>query len=299
MAQCSRLVQRVESRLEGWRASSLSMMGRLTPVRSVLGSMPVYLMANTVIPKTTLLKIERLLRSFLWGSHGGGHGVHLVAWEQVCLPISEGGLGVQSLLERREALVARHAARFLLEPQGLCSQVMAARYGRGGSKVARSGRRTSFMWREIGRYLPTVSANTRWLIGDGRSIDVICDPWVDILPLRYWPTMVDTEAAEGHRVCDLLAPGRTEWDEIRLHQLFGAHLAERIRSLPVPGCEGPDIRVWGTSCRASVRMICHELSSGSMSGDRTTPRYGGPGSTRGQLSFCGRGCGIAFRREQC
>ncbi len=79
VTECSGLVQRVEARLEGWRASSLSMMGRLTLVRSVLGSMPVYLMANTVVPKTTLLKIERLLRSFLWGSHSGGHGVHLVA----------------------------------------------------------------------------------------------------------------------------------------------------------------------------------------------------------------------------
>ncbi|XP_038972762.1 uncharacterized protein LOC120104924 [Phoenix dactylifera] len=252
--ECSGLVQRVEARLEGWRASSLSMMGRLTLVRSVLGSMPVYLMANTVVPKTTLLKIERLLRSFLWGSHSGGHGVHLMAWEHVCLPISEGGLGVHSLLERREALVARHAARFLLEPQGLWSRVMAARFGRGGSEVARSGRRTSFMWREIVRYLPTVSANTRWLIGDGRSVDVTDDPWVDTLPLRCWPTMVDTEAAEGLRVCDLLAPGRTEWDDTRLHQLFGTHLAARVRSLPVPDCEGPDVRVWGTSCRASVRL---------------------------------------------
>ncbi|XP_017700911.2 uncharacterized protein LOC108511681 [Phoenix dactylifera] len=131
---------------------------------------------------------------------------------------------------------------------------MAARYGRGGSEVARTGRRISFMWREIGRYLPTVSANTRLLIGDGRSIDVTGDPWVDTFSLRCWPTMMDTEAAEGLRVCDLLAPGRAEWDEARLRQLFGVHLAERIWSLPVPGCEGPDVRVWGTSCRASVRL---------------------------------------------
>ncbi|XP_038974091.1 uncharacterized protein LOC120105576 [Phoenix dactylifera] len=122
MAECSGLVQRVQSRLEGWRVSSLSMMGRVTLVRAVLGSIPVYLMANTVVPKTILLRIERFLRSFLWGSYGGGHGVHLVAWEQVCLPTSEGGLGVQSLIERREAFFARHAARFMLEPHGLRSQ---------------------------------------------------------------------------------------------------------------------------------------------------------------------------------
>ncbi|XP_017699887.1 uncharacterized protein LOC108511531 [Phoenix dactylifera] len=66
--------------------------------------------------------------------------------------------------------------------------------------------------------------------------------------------MVDTEAVEGLRVCDLLTPGGAEWDEARLRQLFGVHLAERIRSLPLPGCAGPDVRVWGTSNRASVRL---------------------------------------------
>ncbi|XP_038972820.1 uncharacterized protein LOC120104938 [Phoenix dactylifera] len=119
VAECSGLVQRIQSRLEGWMVSSLSMMGRVTLVRSMLGSIPVYLMANTVVPKMVLLRIERLPRSFLWGSYNGGHGVHLVAWEQVYLPTSEGGLGVQSLIERHEAFIARYAARFMLEPHGL------------------------------------------------------------------------------------------------------------------------------------------------------------------------------------
>ncbi|XP_038983667.1 uncharacterized protein LOC120111180 [Phoenix dactylifera] len=114
-AECSMLVQRVQSRLEGWRVSSLSMMGRLTLVRSVLCSMPVYLMAHTVVPKTVLVGIERLMRRFLWVSYWRGHGVHLVVWERVCLPLSEGGLGVQSLLVRREALLARRAVQIVLD----------------------------------------------------------------------------------------------------------------------------------------------------------------------------------------
>ncbi|XP_038980099.1 uncharacterized protein LOC120110150 [Phoenix dactylifera] len=272
VAECSGLVQRVQSRLEGWRASSLSMMGRVTLVRAVLGSLPVYLMANTVVPKTILLRIERLLRDFLWGSYGGGHGVHLVAWEQVCRPTSKGGLGVQSLIERREAFIARHAARFILEPHGLWSQVMAARYGRGASGMAQRGRRASFMWREIGRHPPTVSAHIRVLIGDGRSIEVASDSWVDSLALSRWPTMFDTEAVEGLRVCDLFVPGGAVWDEARLRPLFGVHLAARIRSLPLPGCGGPDVRVWGTSSQASVRLrdITRAMQSGHEPGPDCT-----------------------------
>ncbi|XP_038988624.1 uncharacterized protein LOC120112809 [Phoenix dactylifera] len=110
------------------------------------------------------------------------------------------------------------------------------------------------MWREIGRHLPTALSSTRWLIGDGQSIDVTSEPWVDTLPLRSWPTMVDVEAVEGLRVSDLLAGGGAEWDDARLRQLFGVHLAARIRSLPLPGCGGRDVRVWGTSSQARVRL---------------------------------------------
>ncbi|XP_038972280.1 uncharacterized protein LOC120104724 [Phoenix dactylifera] len=66
--------------------------------------------------------------------------------------------------------------------------------------------------------------------------------------------MVSVEAAEGLRVCDLLAAGGAEWDDARLRQLFGVHLATRIRSIPLPGCAGSDVRVWGTSSRARVRL---------------------------------------------
>ncbi|XP_038976894.1 uncharacterized protein LOC120107614 [Phoenix dactylifera] len=95
-------------------------------------------------------------------------------------------------------------------------------------------------------------AHSRWLIGDGRSIDVTEDSWVDALPLRLWPTMFSGSGAEGLRISDLLRPGAAEWDGDRLDQLFGEHLAERVRALPISGSAGPDVRVWSTTCRASV-----------------------------------------------
>ncbi len=201
------------------------------------------------------MRIERLFRGFLWGSLGGGRGVHLVAWESICLLLREGGLGVVSLMERREQLLARHASRFILEPQGFWSRIMTIRYGGAGPEGwARGGRSCSFLWREIARYLPLVSSHTRWLIGDGRSIDVAGDPWVDGLPLRLWPTMVSVETEEGLLVCDLMTPGAAGWDEIRLASHFGQHLAERVRSLSFPQSGGPDVCVWRSSSRSRVRM---------------------------------------------
>ncbi|XP_038971779.1 uncharacterized protein LOC120104546 [Phoenix dactylifera] len=99
-----------------------------------------------------------------------------------------------------------------------------------------------------------VSVHTRWLIGDGRSIDVTRDSWVDGLPLCRWPTTVSVEAGEGLQVCDLMTPGEAGWDKTRLARFFGEHLAERIRSLPLPQSGGPDVRVWSSSTSPRVRM---------------------------------------------
>ncbi|XP_038975761.1 uncharacterized protein LOC120106779 [Phoenix dactylifera] len=124
----------------------------------------------------------------------------------------------------------------------------------GPEVLACGGQRCSFLWREIARYLPTVFAHTRWLIGNGRSIDVAGDPWVDVLPLRHWSTVVSVEAAEGQHVCDLLVPGGDEWDEARLGQLFENHLTERVYSLLIPECADPDIQIWSSSSRVGVRV---------------------------------------------
>ena len=91
--------------------------------------MSVYLFSNAILPKTTVLRIEQLFWSFLWGSRpGGGRGVHLVAWDVVCQHQWEGGLGTQSFVARWEALIAWHATRFILHPDSTWSTMMRVRY---------------------------------------------------------------------------------------------------------------------------------------------------------------------------
>ena len=55
--------------------------------------------------------------------------MHLLAWEMVCQPLRDGRLGVQFLIARREALIARYVARLLLDPESLWSAVMRFIYG--------------------------------------------------------------------------------------------------------------------------------------------------------------------------
>lgn len=66
--ECKPLEQIINDKLQGWKSKSLSMMGKVTLIKFVLSAMPVYLMANTIILKGTILKLEQRSRKFLWGT---------------------------------------------------------------------------------------------------------------------------------------------------------------------------------------------------------------------------------------
>ncbi|XP_038974764.1 uncharacterized protein LOC120106009 [Phoenix dactylifera] len=221
----------IRQRLEGWQRLTLSMMGRITLVRSVLSAIPTYFLSNSLIPMEVLRTIEQLFRDFIWGGSGGRGGIHLVAWEVVCQPTRAGGLGLQSMVVRREALAALHVARFMLEPDSLWSSLMRAKYGALVPGI-RAGRHHSPVWREMCARAVQVLPEITWSIGDGRSIDVLADRWVTEQPISLLPTLVDSARLVGCRVCDLYDQAGGQWREGLVRETFGEQLAEAILALP-------------------------------------------------------------------
>ncbi|XP_038974801.1 uncharacterized protein LOC120106025 [Phoenix dactylifera] len=249
---CVSLVTSVRRRLEGWQSHSLSMMGRIVLVRSVLSSVPIYLLSHVDIPVSVLRSLEQLFREFIWGRRSGRGGIHLVAWESVCQPTSAGGLGVQSLMTRREVLAARHVARFVLEPESMWSSLMRAKYGvlvPGG----RMERHLSPTWRVMCARAMVVLSEIRWVIGDGHSIDVLEDSWVTDWPICRLPTMVDSARLAGCRVRDLLDSEGSHWRVGLIREVFGEQLAEMILALPIPSGGVSDRLLWTPTGQSRVR----------------------------------------------
>lgn len=122
------VLERMSSRLAGWKGRFLSFAGRLTLTKSVLASLPVHAMSTILLPKSTIDKIDRVSRSFLWGSTPQKRKQHLVAWNRVCLPKSEGGLGIRSSLEMNKALLAKVGWRILQNRTSLWARVLRSKY---------------------------------------------------------------------------------------------------------------------------------------------------------------------------
>ncbi|CAA7044678.1 unnamed protein product [Microthlaspi erraticum] len=63
------VLARVSAKLAGWKSCVLSMAGRLTLTKAVLSSIPVHSMSSIMLPQSTLSGLDKLSRSFLWGSN--------------------------------------------------------------------------------------------------------------------------------------------------------------------------------------------------------------------------------------
>ena len=88
---------------------------RLVLLKAILSTIPTYFMAIFRMPARVRRRLESVMRGFFWrGSRQeGSRGVPLVAWETVCQPVSQGGLGVPHFQHVNMALLTKWVARLM------------------------------------------------------------------------------------------------------------------------------------------------------------------------------------------
>ncbi|GJQ89092.1 RNA-directed DNA polymerase, eukaryota [Tanacetum coccineum] len=76
-------ISKVKSRLSNWKSKTLSVGGRLTLIKSVLGSTPIYAMSIYKVPKAVLKILESIRRNFFNGVNSGERKITWVAWSKI------------------------------------------------------------------------------------------------------------------------------------------------------------------------------------------------------------------------
>lgn len=93
------VVEKVRNKLTRWKAKVMSFGGRLTLVRSVLGSIPLYYFSLFRAPVSVSKTLERIRRNFFWGGRGDleNYKYGWVKWEDILKKYELGGLNIGSL----------------------------------------------------------------------------------------------------------------------------------------------------------------------------------------------------------
>ncbi|RVW36137.1 putative ribonuclease H protein [Vitis vinifera] len=125
------VIERISSRLDGWKKAYLSFGGRITLIQSCLTHMPCYFLSLFKISASVAARIKRLQRDFLWSGVGEGKRDHLVSWDVMCNPKTKGGLGLGRISLRNSALLGKWLWRYPREGSALWHQEMGKEFDSG------------------------------------------------------------------------------------------------------------------------------------------------------------------------
>nr|GEX47182.1 reverse transcriptase domain-containing protein [Tanacetum cinerariifolium] len=181
---CKELIDKVQNRVNDWKNKSLSIAGRLQLIQSVLGSLNVFWASVFGLPSRVLLDIVQIMCGFLWCQGSISRGKAKVAWEVVCLPKKEGGLGIRRLNHFNKALMVSHIWKLLSLKESLWVRWIHVYKLKNRSfwDIPYRGK-MSWSWRKLLKLCPLIRYFIWSSIGDGSKISMWFDRWCVVSPL--------------------------------------------------------------------------------------------------------------------
>lgn len=160
----------------------LNQAGRLQMVNAVFSALPTFFMCSIVLPKSIIKQIDKCRKHCLWrGPSINARGPPKAAWEMVCVPKEEGGMGVIDLERQNKALLMKNLHKFFNKHDLPWVQLVWEKHYSNG-KLPNQTRKGSFWWRDILKLLPQFKEIAKPLVKNGVSIFFWLDEW-NIEPL--------------------------------------------------------------------------------------------------------------------
>nr|GEZ97595.1 putative RNA-directed DNA polymerase, eukaryota, reverse transcriptase zinc-binding domain protein [Tanacetum cinerariifolium] len=176
------VVQKINSRLSKWKAKTLSVGGRLTLIKVVLGAIPLYHMSLYKMPKGIRHELEMTRNKFFLGADPGEKKISWVAWEKVLASKCKCGLGVSSYFAFNRALLIKWVWRLFSQDGSLWSQVIHAIYG---ASFEENPYKSNTCWNSILREVRYMSHKGKFVFGG------ICPvPGVRLSPIQILGSLV-------------------------------------------------------------------------------------------------------------
>ncbi|XP_025635616.1 uncharacterized protein [Arachis hypogaea] len=261
------IINKLNSRLNSWKASSLSFAGRTTLVKSVLSSIPLYTMQTALLLVSTCNVIDRKCRSFLWGDTDQSKKNHLMNWDKVCQPKKAGGLGIRHASKMNHTFMMKAGWGLVEKRDSLWATVLRSKYKAGKDIIPNVERKpnSSNMWKGICKSWPDVKQNHIWRIGDGSVIKFWQHNWVPNLgSLDQHVPQVRTNYVEySSSLMDFLDVSGN-WDLNKLNSWLPEDMVKKIAAISPPSpWKMPDHVAWNLSSdgsfdlKQSYQVLCN------------------------------------------
>jgi len=168
------IADKVKCKLAAWKASLLSMVGRVQLVKSVVQSMLLHCLSIFSWPVKLLKYLEKWMRNFIWSGDINQRKLVTVSWHKVCKPIKEGGLGIRNLSDINEAGNLKNCWD-IMQSDLQWAQLVRSRVLRDNKPI--NHHVFSSIWSSAKHKFSTLQEQVTWKIGNGEDIRFWLDPW--------------------------------------------------------------------------------------------------------------------------
>ena len=237
------VLDRVQSKLLGWKSKLLSMAGRVILSQYVISAIPSYVMQGCVLPNRVLNGIDRVNRNFLWGSTEEAKRMHMVNWKTVTKPKSKGGLGIYEAQGRNLAMAAKLCWRMDNAVDAKWAEVLKKKYQYRPdiSKGAKSR-----IWAAVRKGASICEKESKWVIGSNSTLCFWHDKWLSMGTVRSLIEGPLQRGEENILVKDVICNGR--WDLSNISFDFNDLVLQAILATPLRRvAESRDHKCWISS----------------------------------------------------
>ncbi|GJZ61273.1 RNA-directed DNA polymerase, eukaryota, reverse transcriptase zinc-binding domain protein [Tanacetum coccineum] len=191
LRSCDDAIAKLSARLSKWKLKSLSIGGRLTLIKSVLRSLPLYYISSFKVHKGVLSKMESIHQIFFNGVKNAKKKMSLIGWNKILASKKNGGLGVSSVFAYNRALLFKWIWRFLANGASLWSRFISAIYSICGALDNSSSYSRRSPWLDIVHEVRKLASKgidllslVKKKVGNGKATSFWNDVWLGDFPLK-------------------------------------------------------------------------------------------------------------------
>ncbi|GLT63634.1 hypothetical protein SLA2020_361840 [Shorea laevis] len=213
---CEFILERIRSKLSGWKTKFFSMASRATLVSSVFASIPNYCMQVMWLPSSVHKEIDRISRNFLWGSIDDQRKIHLVDWDTIYKPKTHGGLGLRSTHNANIVAMSKLNWRIHTEKDKMWREVLVKKYNINDLHITPSSSASPVL-KNLSKGTPLFVSSIKWVPRNGFLIRFWSDHWVGKASLDSILFGPFARNASNILLADVFQEGVLDFDTIGYH----------------------------------------------------------------------------------
>ena len=228
-------------------------------MQSVIQAMLIHSLMIYQWPCSLLKQMSGWIRNFIWTGSCDTRKMICISWHHVCAPKEFGGLGIRDLSLLNRAALLKTSWNILTSSSIWC-KFLKGRFQLSSYNWSQTYSKSS-IWRGLKAMIPTLADGCRWVVGDGRKINLwrdMSDSIVSLLNINNLSMNLNSS------VSALIFDGA--WYILDHFQASFPQLVSDIKNTELPIVDTEDKMVWCHSADGDITlklcMIYSKISCG-------------------------------------